>query len=166
MFRSGLALAGANGLGDGLRQDGLLTAGELALVDLSGTELAVLSACNTGVGEASVGNGIFGLIRALRIAGARSQIATLWSVNDRATQELMVDLYDRLKSGQPAVEALRASQIAMINKEMHPYYWAGFMHSGEWERIGTSGQADRIVNVRRATDADERRKILSDLFVE
>ena len=88
-------------------------AAEAAGLDLYGTEVVVLSACETGVGKAASGEGLYGLKRALVMAGSRSQVATLWKVGDDATEALMSAWYRRLKRGEDRVDALRAVQQAM-----------------------------------------------------
>ena len=114
MLRSGLALAGFNRRKEARQgADGMLTAAEAAGLDLYGTEVVVLSACETGVGKAASGEGLYGLKRALVMAGSRSQVATLWKVGDDATEALMSAWYRRLKRGEDRVDALRAVQQAM-----------------------------------------------------
>jgi tetratricopeptide (TPR) repeat protein len=93
LLRSGLALAGANERRSGAIDDGILTALEASRLDLFGTELVVLSACETGVGEVSNGDGVNGLRRSLLLAGARSQVTSLWKVADLPTKQLMVGFY-------------------------------------------------------------------------
>jgi CHAT domain-containing protein len=134
LLRSGLALAGANARQSGASDDGILTAAEAAQLDLRGTELVVLSACETGVGTVETGEGVYGLRRALVLAGAQAQVASLWKVADAATQELMVDYYQRLLKGEGRSGALRASQRAMMANpaRQHPYYWAAFIPIGNW----------------------------------
>ncbi|TET52663.1 MAG: CHAT domain-containing protein, partial [Anaerolineales bacterium] len=136
LLRSGLALAGANRRQAG-DEDGLLTALEAAQLDLWGNRLVVLSACETGLGEASVGEGVYGLRRALVIAGARSLLMSLWRVDDEATRDLMDAFYRRLRSGKGLSEALRQSQLEMIENEnrAHPFFWAAFILSGDWRPL-------------------------------
>ncbi|MEC4854061.1 MAG: CHAT domain-containing tetratricopeptide repeat protein, partial [Jaaginema sp. PMC 1079.18] len=95
LLRSGLALAGIHTRSSGGSEDGVLTALEVAGLNLRGTKLVVLSACETGVGDVANGEGVYGLRRALAIAGAESQVISLWKVSDAGTQELMVDYYQR-----------------------------------------------------------------------
>jgi len=132
LLRSGLALAGANQGGDGV-----LTALEAAGLDLWGTKLVVLSACDTGVGEVKNGDGVYGLRRALILAGAESQMMSLWSVSDRSTRDLMVAYYKELLRGQGRGDALRQVQLRMLRSatHSHPYYWASFIQSGEWANL-------------------------------
>jgi CHAT domain-containing protein/Tfp pilus assembly protein PilF len=135
LLRSGLALAGANEQNQG--GDGILTALEMTGLNLWGTKLVTLSACDTGVGEVKNGDGVHGLRRALALAGAESQVMSLWSVSDRWTRELMVAYYRRLQRGQGRGETLRQAQLEMLKdvKSRHPYYWAGFIQSGEWANL-------------------------------
>jgi CHAT domain-containing protein len=134
LLRSGLALAGANARHSGATDDGILTAAEAAQLDLLGTQLVVLSACETGVGTVQTGEGVYGLRRALVLAGAQAQVASLWKVADTATQELVVDYYERLLKGEGRSGALRAVQKAMLMNpaRQHPYYWAAFIPIGNW----------------------------------
>jgi CHAT domain-containing protein len=135
MVRSGLALAGANS-GGGEGEDGVLTALEAAGLDLWGTQMVVLSACETGLGEVRNGDGIYGLRRALVAAGSRSQVMSLWKVDDEATRDLMVDFYGKLVGGAERATALREAQLAMISsKRAHPFFWAAFIHSGDWRGV-------------------------------
>jgi CHAT domain-containing protein/Tfp pilus assembly protein PilF len=136
LLRSGLALAGANRNESG-DEDGVLTALEVAGLDLWGTELVVLSACDTGVGEVKNGDGVYGLRRALVLAGSETQVISLWPVSDKVTRELMVAYFSGLKHGQGRGEALRRVQLKMIAnpKRQHPFYWAAFIQSGEWAKL-------------------------------
>ncbi|HYP02451.1 MAG TPA: tetratricopeptide repeat protein [Pyrinomonadaceae bacterium] len=159
LLRSGLALAGANerGATTTTGEDGVLTAYEAAGLDLWGTRLVVLSACETGVGEVQNGDGVYGLRRALVLAGSESQVMTLWQVSDDATRDLMIEYYRRLQSGAGRGEALRQVQLAMLSGAQkagggqtrglsgtqpggareanwsHPFYWAAFIESGAWQ---------------------------------
>jgi CHAT domain-containing protein len=131
LLRSGLALAGANKLRSG-NEDGILTALEASGLDLGGTKLVVLSACETGVGKVTNGEGVYGLRRALVIAGAESLVMTLWQVDDLATRDLMAGYYARLEKGSGRSSALRDIQLAIAAqpKYAHPYFWASFLAAG------------------------------------
>jgi CHAT domain-containing protein/tetratricopeptide (TPR) repeat protein len=152
---SGLALAGANKLTQEGKANGILTALEVAGLDLGGVELAVLSACETGLGEQAGGEGLLGLQRAFQVAGARSVVATLWSVPDSPTRDLMRSFYAGLwdrKKPLGRLEALRRAQLWMLTegprrgfsfrddkeappqgpRRSPPYYWAAFVLSGDW----------------------------------
>lgn len=113
------------------QEDGLLSAYEVMNMGLEGTELAVLSACRSGQGELADGEGIYGFQRALRIAGARTALLSLWDVDDQATAEWMTAFYQNWRSGLSKFEAYQATQRAMREKYNLPFYWAGFIYSGE-----------------------------------
>jgi CHAT domain-containing protein/Tfp pilus assembly protein PilF len=136
LLRSGLVLAGAN-QGKSGDDDGILTALEAAGLDLWGTKLVVLSACDTGVGEVKNGEGVYGLRRALALAGSESQVMSLWPVPDEATKDLMIPYYKALKQRQGRGEGLRQVQLQMLKSKnrRHPFYWAGFIQSGEWANL-------------------------------
>ncbi len=133
LLRSGLGLAGANLLRSG-NDDGILTALEVSALNLWGTKLVVLSACDTGVGEVRSGEGVFGLRRALVLAGAETLVMSLWPVSDQGTRDLMIAYYKSLQAGEGRSEAMRKVQIRMLAdpQRQHPYYWASFIVSGEW----------------------------------
>jgi CHAT domain-containing protein/Flp pilus assembly protein TadD len=135
LLRSGLALAGANEHKED--DNGILTALEVTGLNLWGTKLVVLSACDTGVGEVKNGDGVHGLRRALVLAGSETQVMSLWAVSDKATRELMVSYYKLLQEGQGRGDALRRVQLEMLKKvnRRHPYYWASFIQSGEWANL-------------------------------
>jgi CHAT domain-containing protein/Tfp pilus assembly protein PilF len=145
LLRSGLALVNANLL-ESVGEDGVLTALEAAGLDLWGTKLVVLSACETGVGEVQNGEGVFGLRRALVIAGSESQVMSLWKVDDHATKDLMADYYKHLISSKGRSEALRQAQLGTLNskKYKHPFYWASFIPSGNWTRLERSVPEDKL----------------------
>ncbi len=134
LLRSGLVLSGFRLGQSGPGEDGILTALEMNGLNLLGTELVVLSACDTGLGDLSVGEGVYGLRRGLVLAGAESQVISLWQVQDRSTQELMVAYYDNLLAEQGRSAALRQVQLEMIDSDnySHPYFWAAFINSGDW----------------------------------
>ncbi|MGC2401937.1 MAG: CHAT domain-containing tetratricopeptide repeat protein, partial [Acidobacteriaceae bacterium] len=136
LLRSGLALAGAN-LGKQGRANGILTALEASSLNLWGTKLVTLSACDTGVGEIKNGEGVYGLRRAFFIAGAETVVMSLWPVSDSVTRELMASYYRGLKAGMGRGEALRQAQLAMLARKgrEHPFYWASFIQVGEWANL-------------------------------
>jgi CHAT domain-containing protein/Flp pilus assembly protein TadD len=136
LLRSGIALAGANARSSG-KEDGILTALEATQLDLVGTELVVLSACDSGIGEVLNGEGVYGLRRALTLAGAQTQLTSLWKVSDEATRNLMVSYYQRLLQGAGRSAALRDVQRAMLANPAlsHPYYWASFVPIGDWRAL-------------------------------
>ncbi|MBE5229316.1 MAG: tetratricopeptide repeat protein [Microcystis aeruginosa PMC 728.11] len=132
LLRSGLVLAGVK-IGQSAGDDGVLTALETTNLNLVGTKLVVLSACDTGKGDIKIGQGVYGLRRALVIAGSESQLISLWKVSDDATKDLMVAYYGRLKKGEGRSESLRQIQLGMLKgeKQKHPFYWASFIPSGD-----------------------------------
>ena len=93
----------------------------------------MLSACETGVGKVTNGEGVYGLRRALVIAGAESLVMSLWQVDDNATKELMSGYYAELAKGKPRSSALRAIQLQLLAKKAyaHPFYWASFLPAGD-----------------------------------
>jgi len=136
LLRSGLALAGANtwlqrGSLPAEAEDGLLTAEDVTGLDLLDTDLAVLSACETGLGEIRVGEGVFGLRRAFVLAGAKTLVISLWKVPDEPTRELMEDFYRRILAGQGRAQALREAQLALKAKYPEPLYWGAFICQGD-----------------------------------
>jgi CHAT domain-containing protein len=155
---SGLALAGANRpFADG-KDDGILTSLEVADLDLGHVELATLSACETGLGQSAGGEGLLGLQRAFQTAGAKTVVASLWKVSDKATQLLMSRFYDNLwHKKMSKVEALREAQRWLLHEGpkqaelvrgldflpvpegasshsagLSPRFWAAFVLSGDW----------------------------------
>jgi CHAT domain-containing protein len=161
LLRSGLIMAGANQKASGTGQDGVLTAFEAAGLNLWGTKLVVLSACETGLGDVVNGAGVYGLRRALVLAGSETQVMSLWQVDDEATRDLMSDYYTRLQRGEGRTEAMRSAQLAMLRGETqarakgtrkprqrapasailaHPYYWAAFISSGDWHSMNGKEQ--------------------------
>jgi CHAT domain-containing protein len=141
LIMSGLALAGANHRSSAtLDQDeGILTAEEIAGLNLQGTEWAVLSACDTGFGEIKAGEGVFGLHRAFQIAGAPTVIMSLWSVQDESARLWMRALYEgRLQKHLSTADAVHAANVSVLNarrangSSTHPFYWAAFVAAGDW----------------------------------
>jgi len=137
LLRSGLAFAGANRLRGSGNDDGILTALEAAQLDLRGTQLVVLSACQSGVGGVLNGEGVYGLRRALVIAGSESQVISLWKVADNETRNLIFDYYKCLKQGEGRAESLRQAQLTMLHasKTQHPYFWGAFIAVGRWTEL-------------------------------
>lgn len=134
MLRAGLAFAGINTSAPFLGEiptenDGVLTALEVLGLNLTGTRMAVLSACETGLGEIHEGEGVYGLRRAFQEAGVRTVISSLWEVSDAGTMALMTGLYGRVAKGQTVYEALRASQRDLLagTDFNYPYVWSAFM---------------------------------------
>ena len=117
-----------------LEEDYLLYNRSLALIPLQ-AEMVVLSACETGIGQLSRGEGIIGMARGFAQSGAKSIITTLWAVNDEATKEIMIPFYQNIKAGKNKDEALRLAKLGYLNNhtgiKAHPFYWAGFVCVGD-----------------------------------
>ena len=146
---SGLALAGANLEPEAGKDDGILTAQEIAFLPLNDVETVVLSACETGLGEVAGGEGLIGIQRAFQVAGVRTTVASLWKVNDQATRVLMERFYRNLWEKEMGhLDALREAQIYILNNpnsvrsleveskedtsRTSPELWAAFQMSGDW----------------------------------
>ncbi|MBT3222456.1 MAG: CHAT domain-containing protein [Proteobacteria bacterium] len=136
MVLSGVVLAGANTRGD-RQEDGIWTAEEVSSLDLTGTQLVVLSACETGLGEVQSGEGVLGLRRSFALAGTKNLIMSLWRVEDEATRHLMTDLYQELlRNGKSPVEALHRAQLQALERNRtesghgEPASWAAFIAAG------------------------------------
>lgn len=142
MLRAGLFFAGADRVREGAApeagvDDGVLTAYEASQLNLEGTELVVLSACETGLGKELNVDGVFGLRRGLQEAGAHSLLMSMWSVPDKETQELMLLFYKKWLSGMGKPEAMRQAQLEeretvkkRYGKDL-PYYWGAFVLVGQ-----------------------------------
>ncbi len=136
LLSSGLVLAGVNNRAKQGKlppeaEDGILTAEDVTGLDLTGTELVVLSACKTGIGEVMVGEGVFGLRRSFMLAGAKTLVMSLWNVPDEATQELMEGFYARILAGVPRAEALREAQLELRKRYPDPMDWGAFICQGD-----------------------------------
>lgn len=134
-------LAGANQRARRGREeeDGILTAEEIAGLDLSAAQWAVLSACDTGRGDWQAGEGVVGLRRAFLVAGARTVILSLWPVLDTVASEWMVELYrGKFVRDVTTGSAVRAASRTLLSRRRaaglstHPLYWAGFVATGDW----------------------------------
>jgi CHAT domain-containing protein len=139
---SGLALAGANrrrdSAGDPDAEDGILTAEEIASLDLTGVESLVLSGCDTGTGKVVTGEGVLGLRRAFQIAGARTLVMSLWKVEDASTIEWMRRLYEARGEGLSTADSVQKAGLETLRarrsrgKSTHPFTWGAFVAAGDW----------------------------------
>lgn len=132
MSKCGLLFSGANNAWNGIyaqdvEEDCILTAAEVEKMDLSDTELVVLSACDTGLGDCESIDGVYGLSRAFKIAGAHTIVMTLWKVNDLVTKEFMCEFYGQIKEGLEYHEAFRIAQKKLRLKYQDPLLWAPFV---------------------------------------
>ncbi|GBU27707.1 hypothetical protein R84B8_01246 [Treponema sp. R8-4-B8] len=131
LLRSGLILAGGNNAWTGNPvegvENGILFADDVAKMNLVGTELVVMSACETGLGTVNNSEGVFGLQRAFKLAGAQTLIMSLWEVNDEATSVMMSEFYKNWLSGKSKREAFKAAQTKVRDEYNLPFYWAAFV---------------------------------------
>jgi len=133
LIRSGLALAGANHAWQGEKlpkgvEDGILTSRDVSRMNLMNTELVVLSACQTGLGDVKGSEGVYGLQRAFKMAGVRYLLMSLWKVPDESTKEFMVTFYKQLLSGESIRESYQTTQQVMSTKYPDdPFKWAAFV---------------------------------------
>jgi CHAT domain-containing protein len=106
-------------------------------LNLWGTKLVTLSACETGVGKVQGGEGVYGLRRAFFLAGTETLVMSLWEVSDRVTRDMMTSYYAGLHRGLGRGEALRQAELEMLKRKdrQHPFYWASFIQAGEWANL-------------------------------
>lgn len=138
LLRSGLMLAGAASTLSGARSpnlesndNGILTAYEAMNMNLEGTQLIVLSACETGLGDVKAGEGVYGLQRAFLVAGADALIMSLWKVDDAATQQLMKNFYTNWVKLRNKQKAFKQAQLQLMTKYKDPFYWGAFVMMGQ-----------------------------------
>ena len=141
LLRSGIALAGANralGSKDSKNHTGIVTAEKILGLKLRGTDMVVLSACDTGVGEIKTGEGVFGLRRAFTQAGSKSLVMSLWSVPDKETKELMVEFYKNIRVGKmnrcQALKQAALKEMKVVKERYghtNPFFWGAFVFLGE-----------------------------------
>jgi CHAT domain-containing protein len=133
LLKAGLALTGANMVSD--KQLGVLTADEVTSLSLDETKMAVLSACDTGVGEVADGAGVYGLQYAFKLAGAERLVMSLWKAHDEVTNKLMEIFYRKITDGEEISAALRAAKLIIKSESPEPIYWAPFILHGNPEKL-------------------------------
>lgn len=137
LCRSGVALAGANRTLSGEGTEGIVTAEKFLGLPLSGTEIVTLSACQTGLGDIKSGEGVFGLRRAITLAGAKGMVMSMWSVPDLETQELMQTFYENIAQGMAKAHALRLAVLKQRDTTRtrygvdNPFFWGAFIYLGD-----------------------------------
>ncbi|MBK5278121.1 MAG: CHAT domain-containing protein [Bacteroidia bacterium] len=138
LLRSGILLAGASPTIKGevmpnleSNDNGVLTAYEAMNLNLDGTDLIILSACETGLGDVRAGEGVYGLQRSFLVAGAKALVMSLWKVDDAATQALMTNFYTNLAKGGSKSKAFKQAQLQLMTKYKDPYYWGAFVMIGQ-----------------------------------
>ena len=161
LLRSGIVLAGANQPNESSDDDGYLTALEVIQLDWQGTKLVVISACESGRGDIQAGEGVYGLKRAIAVAGARSSLLSLWKVDDAATAAFMRYFYGQIVDGNSLTRSLKESQLFFRNHPIpawrHPYYWAAFQLSGDWQPVSL-----KSTNRKKNTQVESFNTMISD----
>lgn len=132
LMYSGLLFSGANlaWTGDSALlevEDGILTSDEISKLNLSGTKLVVLSACETGLGKISDTEGVLGLQRAFKLAGVQTLVMSLWEVSDQVTKSFMSKFYKEITAGKSIQQSFRNAQFEIKKQYPNPYYWAAFV---------------------------------------
>jgi CHAT domain-containing protein len=127
---AGIALAGANTAGTKDAKKGIFFQNQFRLLNLKGTELVVLSACDTGVGSLRIGEGVTSLRQSLELAGAQSTITSLWEVPSAETTSIMRQFYELLTKGKTKTEALNTAKRNSLRRTQNPAFWAGFVYAG------------------------------------
>ena len=133
MLRSGIVFAGANTSLKTGRDEGMVSTEKILGLNLKGTDLVVLSACETGVGDVKNGEGVFGLKRAFILSGAKTLVMSLWSVPSAETTEIMTEFYTLISEGKSKGDALRQAKLNMMKKKRNPFYWGAFVMTGKTE---------------------------------
>lgn len=133
MLRSGIVLAGVNASLKEGRDEGMVSADKILGLKLKGTDLVVLSACETGVGDIKNGEGVFGLKRSFILSGAKTVVMSLWSVPSEETTTIMTKFYTLMAEGNTKSVALRQARLNMMEKSPNPFYWGAFVMVGKPE---------------------------------
>jgi CHAT domain-containing protein len=129
-LNAGIALSGANTDGAQQAANGLFFLSRFRLLNLKGTELVVLSACDTGVGSVRIGEGVTSLRQSIELAGAQSTITSLWEVPSTETSDTMTRFYDELAKGKTKIDALEIAKRSTLQQHPNPAFWAGFVYAG------------------------------------
>ena len=137
LMRCGVALSGANHakqISNATVEDGVLTGLEASLLNLQGTEVVILSACDSSSGEIKNGEGVMSLQRAFRIAGAETVLASHWNVSDKATTLLMTEFMRHWREGESRANAWREAQLSLLRSKdfSNPFFWSAFTLTGQW----------------------------------
>ena len=134
MQKSVFVLSGANSNNSDIQSDAYITAKDVSLLNMKGTELVVISACDSGKGQIQLGDGIYGMRRGIAIAGAQSSLLSLWKIGDKSTATFMEKFYSQLSKGESPEDALKTTQLFLQNHKdkqlRHPFVWAAFQLYG------------------------------------